>query len=61
MGLTLEGARWIAGRGLRLVGTDYLSIQRYGDEPETHRVLMRPASRSSKGWISARWSPASTA
>ena len=41
VGLTLEGASWIAGRGLRLVGTDYLSIQRFGDDPETHRVLMR--------------------
>ncbi len=41
VGLTEDGARWIAARGLRLVGTDYLSVQRYGDEPETHRVLMR--------------------
>ena len=41
VGLTLEGASWIAGRGFRLVGTDYLSIQRFGDDPETHRVLMR--------------------
>jgi len=41
VGLTVDGARWIAGRGLRLVGTDYLSIQRFGDDPETHRVLMR--------------------
>jgi arylformamidase len=40
VGLTLEGARWIASRGFRLVGTDYLSIQRFGDDPETHRVLM---------------------
>jgi arylformamidase len=41
VGLTVEGASWIAGRGLRLIGTDYLSIQRFGDDPETHRVLMR--------------------
>jgi len=41
VGLTVEGASWIASRGLRLVGTDYLSIQRFGDDPETHRVLMR--------------------
>lgn len=39
--LTLEGARWIAERGIRLVGVDYLSVQRWGDDPETHRVLMR--------------------
>ena len=41
VGLTLDGATWIADRGLRLVGTDYLSVQRFGDDPETHRVLMR--------------------
>lgn len=39
--LTLDGARWIAERGIRLVGVDYLSVQRWGDDPETHRVLMR--------------------
>lgn len=39
--LTLDGARWIADRGMRLVGVDYLSVQRWGDDPETHRVLMR--------------------
>lgn len=36
-----EAATWIAARGIRLVGIDYLSIQRYGDDPETHRILMR--------------------
>ena len=39
--LTPEGAAWIAERGLRLVGTDHLSIQRWGDDGETHRILMR--------------------
>ena len=39
--LTLDGARWIADRGIKLVGVDYLSVQRWGDDPETHRVLMR--------------------
>ncbi len=41
VGLTVDGARWIVGRSFRLIGTDYLSIQRFDDEPETHRVLMR--------------------
>lgn len=36
-----DAATWIAGRGIRLIGIDYLSIQRYGDDPETHRILMR--------------------
>lgn len=39
--LSLEGARWIVDRGVRLVGADYLSVQRFEDDPETHRVLMR--------------------
>jgi arylformamidase len=39
--LTLSAAQWIAGRGIRAVGIDYLSIQRYGDAWDTHRVLMQ--------------------
>jgi arylformamidase len=40
-GLTPGAARWIVGRGIRLVGIDYLSIGRFADTVETHRVLMR--------------------
>jgi arylformamidase len=39
--LSAEGAQWIADRNIRLVGIDSLSIQRWGDGPETHRILMR--------------------
>jgi len=39
--LTEEAARWLVDRGMRLVGIDYLSIQRFEDSPETHRILMR--------------------
>jgi arylformamidase len=39
--LTADGARRIADRRIRLVGIDHLSIQRWGDDPETHRILMR--------------------
>ncbi len=39
--LTLDGAQWVADHGIRLVGVDYLSVQRFADDPETHRVLMR--------------------
>ncbi|HEY6609233.1 MAG TPA: cyclase family protein [Candidatus Limnocylindria bacterium] len=39
--LTVDGARWIAERRMRLVGIDYLSIQLFGGDPETHRILMR--------------------
>ncbi|HEY5649143.1 MAG TPA: cyclase family protein, partial [Nitrospiria bacterium] len=39
--LTRDAAQWVVDRGIRLVGIDYLSIQRYQDDPETHRILMR--------------------
>lgn len=38
--LTVDAARWIVERGIYLVGNDYLSIQRFHDGPETHRVLL---------------------
>jgi arylformamidase len=41
VGLTVAGARSIVEQRIRLVGVDYLSVQRWGDDPETHRVLMR--------------------
>ncbi|MDP9250714.1 MAG: cyclase family protein [Chloroflexota bacterium] len=39
--LTRDAAAWLVERGIDVVGIDYLSIQRYGDDPETHRTLMR--------------------
>jgi arylformamidase len=39
--LTPEGAAWVAARGIGLIGTDHLSIQRADDDGETHRILMR--------------------
>ena len=38
--LTLDGAEWLIRRGVKLVGIDYLSIQRFHDSNETHRVLL---------------------
>lgn len=38
--LTLCGAEWVAARGLKLIGIDYLSIQRFEDGPETHQVIL---------------------
>jgi arylformamidase len=38
--LTLDGAEWVAAKRLRLVGIDYLSIQRYSEPPDVHRVLL---------------------
>jgi arylformamidase len=39
--LTADAAAWLVEHGVDVVGIDYLSIQRYGDDPETHRILMR--------------------
>lgn len=38
--LSPSGANWIADHAIRLVGIDYLSVQRFSDEPDTHRILM---------------------
>jgi arylformamidase len=38
--LTLDAAEWAVERRFQLVGIDYLSIQRYGDPYDTHRVLL---------------------
>jgi arylformamidase len=39
--LSLEGAEWIVEHGIRCIGIDYLSVQRYEDGPETHEVLLQ--------------------
>jgi arylformamidase len=39
--LTPDAARWVVERGVQLVGIDHLSVQRYDDDGETHRILMR--------------------
>jgi arylformamidase len=39
--ITPSGATWLVRRGVRLVGVDYLSVERFGaDPPETHRRLL---------------------
>jgi arylformamidase len=40
VGITRNGAHWLVERGIGLVGMDYLSVQRYADDFETHRVLL---------------------
>lgn len=39
--LTAQAAQWLVDHRLEVVGIDYLSVQRYEDSPETHRILMR--------------------
>jgi arylformamidase len=38
--LTADAARWVVHRGIRLIGVDYLSVQRFHDHHETHIVLL---------------------
>ena len=41
MAITTEAANWVVNSGIRLIGIDYLSIQRYKDpEPLTHQILL---------------------
>ncbi|MEO1669664.1 MAG: cyclase family protein [Cyanobacteria bacterium J06631_2] len=38
--LAPDAARWVVERQIKLVGVDYLSVQRYGDPPDTHQILL---------------------
>jgi arylformamidase len=38
--LTDEAAQWLVAQGISLIGVDYLSVQRYGDGPLTHQILL---------------------
>jgi len=38
--LTAEAATWVVDRGIRLIGVDYLSVQRYEDNPGVHQILL---------------------
>ena len=39
--LTGDAAVWVVDRGIKLIGVDYLSVQRYSDGPEVHLHLLR--------------------
>lgn len=39
--LTADAAEWIVRRSIKLVGIDYLSIQCFGDPPDTHEILLK--------------------
>lgn len=38
--LTAEAAQWVVDKGIRLIGVDYLSVQRFYDSPDTHLNLL---------------------
>lgn len=37
---TADAAQWIVERGIKLIGIDYLSVQRYYDDASTHQILL---------------------
>jgi arylformamidase len=39
--LTAPAADWLVAHGVRLIGIDYLSVQRFNDSPAVHQVLLR--------------------
>ncbi|MGE5249319.1 MAG: cyclase family protein [Bacteroidota bacterium] len=39
--ITEDGAEWLVGHGIKLVGVDYLSVAPYGDSTPTHNVLLK--------------------
>jgi arylformamidase len=38
--LTADTAQWLVERGVRLVGVDYLSVERFGGDGSVHRALL---------------------
>jgi arylformamidase len=38
--LTYDAAQWIVDKGIRLIGVDYLSVQRFSDDARTHQILL---------------------
>jgi arylformamidase len=38
--LSADAARWIVDHDFDLIGIDYLSVQRYGDDSQTHKILL---------------------
>lgn len=39
--LTADAAQWVVDHGIRLIGVDYLSVQRFYDSPLTHEILLK--------------------
>lgn len=40
VGVSADGAEWLVGRGVKLVGIDYLSVAPYKQSVPTHRTLL---------------------
>ena len=39
--LTADASQWLDDKGIRLIGIDYLSVQRYYDSTLTHEILLK--------------------
>lgn len=39
--LTADAAHWVVEQTIRLIGVDYLSVQRYADSPLVHQTLLK--------------------
>ena len=37
----MDAAEWVVARGIRLIGVDYLSVQIFGGDPQTHIALLQ--------------------
>jgi arylformamidase len=59
-GLTPAGAEWVAERGIRLVGADYLSVQLFTPDLESHRILLRAGTAILEGLNLAAVEPSQT-
>ena len=57
--LTADAAQWVVDRGIRLIGVDYLSVQRYDDNPATHQILLGAGVVVIEGLNLARVQPGS--
>jgi arylformamidase len=42
VGISADGAAWLAWRGVRLIGVDYLSVAPYKQSVPTHQALLEP-------------------
>ena len=40
VGLTPDAALWLASHKIKLVGNDYLSVAKFDQQPEVHRILL---------------------
>lgn len=38
--LTAQAAQWVVEQGIKLIGIDYLSVQRFRDDATTHQILL---------------------